>query len=163
LNVLAGWLCASPFLASCGSEDANTNPTRAEGSRDAGAGTPDAEAGAACLRSAPDDMGSWVAVAIASLPALSSDGAAILDDDSALIHAWLLDDGGGCYRAVWRICTHGACEVAYASASRDLECPCHGSRFDRDGAVVRGPATKPLRVLEVRRVGDTLYVKKPFG
>lgn len=39
-------------------------------------------------------------------------------------------------------CTHLGCRV---TATEDgFACPCHGSLFDRQGQVVRGPATAPL-------------------
>jgi Rieske Fe-S protein len=54
---------------------------------------------------------------------------------------------GGAYRAVDAICTHLGCRVAFNATAVRLDCPCHGSRFDTDGAVVIGPATRPLRAL----------------
>ena len=49
-------------------------------------------------------------------------------------------------------CTHTGCEVSgWQEATRHLLCPCHGSTFDIHdaGAVVGGPAPKPLAMLEV--------------
>jgi Rieske Fe-S protein len=44
-------------------------------------------------------------------------------------------------------CTHLGCTVAVTST--ELICPCHGSRFDRRGNVLRGPAEQSLRRLTV--------------
>ncbi|MXM66464.1 FAD-dependent oxidoreductase [Streptomyces sp. HUCO-GS316] len=53
-------------------------------------------------------------------------------------------DDDGALHAVSPRCTHLGCLVAFNSVERAWECPCHGSRFDTDGKVVQGPATRPL-------------------
>ncbi|MEW5941589.1 MAG: Rieske 2Fe-2S domain-containing protein, partial [Chloroflexota bacterium] len=42
-----------------------------------------------------------------------------------------------------------------------FQCPCHGSRFDSKGQLLRGPAALPLRELRVEKSEDgalTLFV-----
>jgi nitrite reductase/ring-hydroxylating ferredoxin subunit len=58
-------------------------------------------------------------------------------------------DDDGALHAVSSRCTHMGCLVAFNAAERTWECPCHGSRFDTDGKVVQGPATKPLKRREI--------------
>jgi glycine/D-amino acid oxidase-like deaminating enzyme/nitrite reductase/ring-hydroxylating ferredoxin subunit len=53
-------------------------------------------------------------------------------------------DEGGEAHAVSLRCTHLGCLVRFNAAERSWDCPCHGSRFDVDGAVLEGPATEPL-------------------
>ncbi len=48
----------------------------------------------------------------------------------------------GVYRGFAARCTHAGCALALKNGG--IECPCHGSRFELDGAVERGPATEPL-------------------
>jgi cytochrome b6-f complex iron-sulfur subunit len=54
-------------------------------------------------------------------------------------------DAAGFY-ALTSTCTHAGCTVAAQGSgpTAQLACPCHGSLYDRDGAVVRGPAAVPL-------------------
>lgn len=58
------------------------------------------------------------------------------------------DDEGGLH-AVASDCTHMGCRVAWNTAERTWDCPCHGSRFTPDGEVIEGPATQPLKPLKI--------------
>lgn len=53
------------------------------------------------------------------------------------------DEAGRLHRVSAR-CTHLGCVVHFSEAEAAWECPCHGSRFDVDGAVLEGPAVHPL-------------------
>lgn len=55
---------------------------------------------------------------------------------------FVLSLGGDAYAAVSPICTHRGCTVDVSGAV--LECPCHGSTYDRHGRVLEGPAERPL-------------------
>lgn len=48
------------------------------------------------------------------------------------------------FYAVSAICTHLGCITAWHPEHNLIECPCHGSKFERDGKKVAGPAPRPL-------------------
>ena len=103
----------------------------------------------------------WVEVPRADHPSLVEPGGyAYVSVPDALLDLTVLHLEDDTFAAVWRICTHGACETEWDGAA--LVCPCHGSRFTTDGAVEEGPATEPLRTFEVVRRGESLWIYRPL-
>lgn len=43
-------------------------------------------------------------------------------------------------------CTHMGCALNFNNAERTWDCPCHGSRFSKDGKVLHCPAIKSLEI-----------------
>ncbi len=62
-------------------------------------------------------------------------------------------DEAGAVHAVSPVCTHMRCLVEWNGGEKTWDCPCHGSRFDRHGRVVEGPAKKDLERKQVPSQG----------
>ena len=67
------------------------------------------------------------------------------------VPAVLIRNSGG-FTALSLVCTHLGCTVE--DAAEGFVCPCHGSRYDNQGAVKRGPASQPLRALRTELTSD---------
>jgi len=72
-------------------------------------------------------------------------GVVEVDGTKAAVHR----AGDGRVTAVSAACTHMGCDVVWNPAEETWDCPCHGSRFAVDGAVLEGPAVKPLAPVEL--------------
>ncbi len=53
------------------------------------------------------------------------------------------------FYALNAVCTHLGCLTVWKPESGVIACPCHGSTFQRDGAVIAGPAPSPLPWLKM--------------
>jgi glycine/D-amino acid oxidase-like deaminating enzyme/nitrite reductase/ring-hydroxylating ferredoxin subunit len=56
-------------------------------------------------------------------------------------------DPEGVLHEMSAVCPHLGCIVDWNSSEHTWDCPCHGSRFDRHGQVINGPAIDSLKPL----------------
>ncbi|MCC9310550.1 Rieske 2Fe-2S domain-containing protein [Kitasatospora sp. RB6PN24] len=107
--------------------------------------------GAAPTGSAPST--GKVSVAAADVPV---GGSATVTDPATGDAVYIVQPKAGRYTGLSSICTHAGCTVDPPKGGQ-LSCPCHGSRFDAaTGAVLTGPAVKPLPRYAVSKDGDRL-------
>ena len=65
------------------------------------------------------------------------------------------------YSALWMRCTHQGSELRVFGDT--LQCPSHGSEFDKTGALLNGPANKSLRTFPVKIDNNQLLISlKPL-
>ena len=83
-----------------------------------------------------------------TLRALRRGEGGLVEHDGQRVAAFRADDGTMTLRSA--TCTHMGCQVRWNGADRTWDCPCHGSRFAPDGAVLAGPATAPLEAVRVQ-------------
>ena len=69
---------------------------------------------------------------------------------------FVLTDSEGAHTALSSTCTHLGCTVE--AGGTNLVCPCHGSTFDRQGRVLRGPAEDPLPKYQTRLTSDGVLI-----
>ena len=67
---------------------------------------------------------------------------AVVEVDGEKVAAYLHDDGTTF--ALSARCQHMGCIVDWNSRAKTWDCPCHGSRYEYNGAIINGPTTKPL-------------------
>jgi cytochrome b6-f complex iron-sulfur subunit len=89
-------------------------------------------------------------------PLASPAGAALVQtpSDSYLVTRTSLN----AFSAVTAICTHFGCIIS-GYDNQNYVCPCHGSQFNTAGAVVKGPASQPLRQFTTEFANSTLTIR----
>lgn len=61
----------------------------------------------------------------------------------------------GVFEGFSSVCPHAGCNVSKVTDGK-IVCPCHGSRFNLDGSLDKGPSTKPLETKTVAVQGDSI-------
>lgn len=93
-----------------------------------------------------------VTIARADVPAAEGEPFKASDGVFYLVHN---TDG---LLAISRTCTHMGCKVPWNQGEGCFHCPCHNSKFDRNGVRFAGPAKRPLALakLTVQSNGDVV-------
>src|SRR5690242_3705272 len=63
----------------------------------------------------------------------------------------------GVFKGFSSTCTHAGCTVNKI-ADGTIDCPCHGSKYNLDGTVAKGPAQKPLPAENITVQGDSIVL-----
>jgi len=58
------------------------------------------------------------------------------------------------FTALSAVCTHLGCITEWRPDDNLIACPCHGSRFNRDGNKIAGPAPRPLVRFSMQLAAD---------
>ncbi len=67
--------------------------------------------------------------------------------------------------AIYKVCVHLGCLYAWKPTNDRFECPCHGSKYLKDGTRVRGPANRNLDrfVIQALDVDGHVLAATPQG
>jgi len=87
--------------------------------------------------------------AVANVKNLQVGVPAYFDYPSAGYTNMLMKKSDGSVSALSILCTHVCCQCQFDTYSGNLLCPCHGSIFDKNGNVLRGPALTKLPSVEL--------------
>jgi Rieske Fe-S protein len=94
-----------------------------------------------------------VRLALSDYPALSQPGGYLkISTSESAAPLFVIRHEGNEFVTVSSLCTHQGCSVRAEAGT--LACPCHGSTFDFRGAVLRGPAERPLERFPTRATSD---------
>jgi Rieske Fe-S protein len=147
---LAGAITACGSSASSSSAPANAATTSAP----TGAGTAAASSGASASASAPASSASSAGAltATSKIPV----GSGMIFDAKKVV---VTQPTAGDYKAFSAVCTHMGCTVTQVS-NGTIDCPCHGSQYSiKTGAVVAGPAPKPLPAVQIKVSGSSIFLE----
>jgi Rieske Fe-S protein len=103
---------------------------------------------------ARDRQAELTGVALGSAREIPVGGGKIFDTERVVV----TQPARGTYRGFSAVCTHVGC-LLNVVADGTIDCPCHGSKFKiTNGAVVTGPAPRPLPKKRITIVRDTIIL-----
>jgi cytochrome b6-f complex iron-sulfur subunit len=104
-----------------------------------------------------------IKIALSQAPELSTAGGAVIARPAGSPGGFLVAFTGAGYLALRAECPHEGCDVAWVPEDREVECPCHGSRFAGDGTVLNPPALTDLPSFPAEADGQGNVVVHQFA
>ncbi len=122
-----------------------------------GASSPTSPSGmtSTLVKAAGRFTGASVQVTVDGSP-LADIGGAVLVESTAGVFL-VSRTSANAFQAVDAVCSHESCTVTDASGEVFV-CPCHGSRYDRGGRVLAGPAKASLRTFATTFSGGVVSI-----
>jgi Rieske Fe-S protein len=111
--------------------------------------------GVPLAKSAGRFVGNTVQVTVSGSALATVGGAVLVESVAGVFLVSRTSDAA--FSAVEAVCTHEGCTVTGADGATYV-CPCHGSRYDRSGHVLAGPAKASLRQYANTFAGDTVTI-----
>ncbi|MCY4526986.1 MAG: Rieske 2Fe-2S domain-containing protein [Anaerolineaceae bacterium] len=93
-------------------------------------------------RFAEGEFGGTFSVEPTELPA--PDGSPVSRPDGRFWLSRPLVDGAPAVVALYAVCTHLGCLPKWVDVNDRFECPCHGSKFQKTGLYIEGPAPRSM-------------------
>jgi Rieske Fe-S protein len=114
-----------------------------------------AAASASSSASSASSSGGSAAGALTATSAIPVGGGMIFASQTAVV----TQPTAGEFKVFSAVCTHMGCIVNQIADGR-IDCPCHGSEYSiTDGAVLAGPAPKPLPAKPFKVTGDSIFLE----
>ena len=138
-------------ITACSSSGSSMSAAVADPATSSGTGASAASAPA----SASSAAGGTAARALAATSDIPVGGGKIFDTQLTVV----TQPTAGEFKAFSAVCTHMGCTVNQIADGR-IDCPCHGSEYSiTDGAVLAGPAPKPLPAKPFKVTGDSIFLE----
>jgi nitrite reductase/ring-hydroxylating ferredoxin subunit len=136
-------------ITACSSGGSSMSAAVADPATSSGAGATGAAA------SAPASASSAAGGALAATSDIPVGGGKIFDTQLTVV----TQPTAGEFKAFSAVCTHMGCTVNQIADGR-IDCPCHGSEYSiTDGAVLAGPAPRPLPAKTIKITGDSIFLE----
>jgi Rieske Fe-S protein len=138
-------------ITACGSSGSSMSAAVADPATSGGTGAMSSAAASAPTSAA----GGSAAGALAATSDIPVGGGKIFDTQLTVV----TQPTAGEFKAFSAVCTHMGCTVNQIADGR-IDCPCHGSEYSiTDGAVLAGPAPRPLPAKTIKITGDSIFLE----
>ncbi|HEY5398136.1 MAG TPA: Rieske (2Fe-2S) protein [Trebonia sp.] len=138
-------------ITACSSGGSSSSAVVADPATSAGGSAPTSSASS----SASSASGGSAAGALTATSAIPVGGGMIFASQTTVV----TQPTAGEFKVFSAVCTHMGCIVNQIADGR-IDCPCHGSEYSiTDGAVLAGPAPKPLPAKPFKVTGDSIFLE----